>query len=105
MKPYAKDYFFANRTMTKHNCPNCLHSFWVRASFYNCPMCGQEVRTPIIIENAQSFPAIVIDRMNAAFKTTADRARAFVLVQRSLPGYSVEAIKTIWEEVEPYAKD
>ena len=99
MTSYRKDCFLANRTMTKHICANCEHVFYVRASFYNCPICGKENMRPIDHTALYSFPALVIARMNGAFKATADREQALVLVQRSLPGYSVEAIKTIWEEM------
>lgn len=102
---YAKDYFFAKRTLTKHVCRNCAHSFYVRASFYNCPLCGVENQQPVLIEALYSLPALIWRLMKEALRATVDKNLALVLVQRTLPSYSIEAIKTIWEEVEPYAKD
>lgn len=102
---YAKDYFFAKRTLTKHVCGKCAHAFYVRASFYNCPICGKENQQPIFLDALYSFPALVWRLMKEALRASADKNQVLVLVQRTLPGFSVEAIKTIWEEVEPYAKD
>jgi hypothetical protein len=102
---YAKDYFFARRTMTKHRCAHCEHVFYVRASFYTCPACNKENQQPVFLNALYSFPALVGQLMKDALRATADKEKALARVQRTIPGYSIEAIKTIWEEVEPYGKD
>ena len=98
---YKTDSFTAKRTVTRHTCQRCAFVYYVRASFYNCPNCNTENRTPVILESCRSFPALVHVLMTETLRHTADKEAAIKNTMKQLPGNSYYAIKSIWEEIEP----
>lgn len=85
-------------SLTKHTCGMCSHIFYIRASFFECPKCGIDSMTPVIVADCYDvswFLNVEMDKRKGKFGLTSEMLNDCLI---SFPGYTFDMLKVIYED-------
>lgn len=86
-------------SLTNHTCTVCGFSFYVRASFYNCPKCNAETFKEVIPDQCVSIARAIQYEFCKEAPKYGLNDDILKSIAPKFPGYTWEQLKTILEEL------